>query len=276
MAGVTNIQVIGGEDGVLVPAARGLRFRTPFTVTHVPETISPGMTGNEQSVRAYNEVAMLPLAPFLEGQDLVVASLSIGSQTPPQYSLQVGEPQTTVDDSTLTLGTVPVPAGDTVDFEIVVIAVLGPGEVNANLAPTVYRLRVSAARVGSGSATVPGNNDTSDVSAPFVALENVPTVGTVNVTASGSNILVQATGFGEPVPWESGHAYVRGDGNATPGDFVTANGNVYLCTTSGTSSGSAPSGTGRGLGTGAKFDYVAAGAEIPIRWTLTKRETRTG
>jgi hypothetical protein len=53
---VVNLQAVGDEDGLLLPAARAIRVRSPLTVTHVPEAESPGMVGNGQSVRAYQEI----------------------------------------------------------------------------------------------------------------------------------------------------------------------------------------------------------------------------
>lgn len=52
------IQCVGGEDALLLPPARGIRLRAPLTVTHRAEGDTPGMNGNGQSVRAYQEIGL--------------------------------------------------------------------------------------------------------------------------------------------------------------------------------------------------------------------------
>ncbi len=168
----------------------------------------------------------------------------------------------------LTLATLAIPAGSNVDVTLRIIATLATGQVNANLAQSCYRAEVFAGRTGSGGAGANNAKDTSDVLAPFVAfVGGAATTGTANLDVSGNNLLIQVTGFAVKEVWTSGHAYVRGDATTTPGDFVTANGNVYLCVSSGTAGGSAPSGTGTGLGTGALFSYVCAGSTVPVTWS---------
>lgn len=206
--------------------------------------------------------------------NVTVASLTYA----PGYDVTGPAParHTSTDATPYTIATVSVPAGGIVILDVTAVANLGAGNVNA-ARPGLWRIVVIAWRVGSGAASVGivggilGTNF-----APFIPAATTSSTGLLGVVASGGNLLLQANGFAVTEAWTSGHAYVTGDGSTTVGQFVTANGNVYLCTTSGTATGSAPSGTGKGLGTGAKWDYVCAGSTVPVQWTMGALRMVTG
>lgn len=177
-------------------------------------------------------------------------------------------PTITTDATPRTVATIPIPAGSNVALQLRLIATLAPGQVNANLGPAVYRVETFAGRTGTGAPQPGSVKNTSDVSPPFVAfLAGSAAAGAGDINFSGNSLVIQVSGFAVKEAWTSGHAYVRGDSSTVAGDFVTANGNVYLCTSSGTASGSAPSGTGTGLGTGAVFAFVCVGATVPVTWS---------
>ena len=185
---------------------------------------------------------------------------------------------TTTDASPHTLATIAIPGGSIVDIDVMILANLGTasGVANANapIAPTIYRTNLGAARTPSGSPVASIVKDTSSISEPFLPGSNSATPGCVSYVISGNNLLVQVNGFAATA-WATGTAYVTGDGSTTIGSFVTSNGNVYVCTTSGTSSGAAPSGTSTS-GTGAVFTYVCAGSTVPVQWTMGAPRVITG
>lgn len=174
---------------------------------------------------------------------------------------------TTADDSTETLFTIPIPAATTVRFQLRVNANLGAGP-NANGWLGITEMIVTAARQGTGAPSVELVDHSSHIDAPFREPATSAGTGRVNVTVSGNDVLVQVTGLDVKEAWTSGHAYLAGNGATTAGDLVTSAGNVWLCTTPGTATGSAPTGTGVAQGTGAKFDCVGVGiAYVPMTWT---------
>jgi hypothetical protein len=173
----------------------------------------------------------------------------------------------TTNATPLALATVPIPAGSTVLFEGTMMAVLGPGQVNGNLAPSFWAFTAGVYRIGAGAVVVSdptfGNGNHN---VPFC--NGGEPAGSFGFGLSGDNLVLTASGFVVTEAWTSGHTYTAGDGAATAGQFVTANGNVYVCTTGGTASGVAPAGTGTGLGTGAFFAFVCAGSTVPVMWTV--------
>jgi len=209
------------------------------------------------------------------GQALNGSSLLLGSNTPPQYQLYAQPTVTSTAFTSATLATVATGTGTTVIATATVVANLGQGQVNANLGPTLYTTSVITWRVGGGSLNASSPSFTNNVTAPFTN-GGSGVQGSIGWSVSGTNVLLQGNGFNVLEAWTSGHAYVAGNGSTIAGQFVTANGNVYCCTTGGTASGSAPSGTGTGLGTGAIFAYVAAGSVVPVAYTVAKLEVITG
>jgi len=192
---------------------------------------------------------------------------------------QVFPAQITTDATLTTVATIPtpVPAGGTLYFEGLLLAVLAPGGVNANFAGvTAYKIAAAYARAAGGSTPMqPDPSAGGGPSAPFIGFGKGPSHGTAAVAFSSNQLVVNVIGFAVKEAWTSGHTYTAGDASSTPGDFVTANGNVYCCTGIGTASGSAPSGTGIGLGTGATFTYVGPGTAIPVEWQFTLTLVRT-
>lgn len=229
------------------------------------------VTNDDANQRNVLTFASLPAPTF--------GAVTVGSITyAPGYDVTGPAParHTSTDATPYTMATIPVPAGGIVILDVTAVANLGAGNVNA-ARPGLWRIVVIAWRVGSGAASVGivggilGTNF-----APFIPAATTSSTGLLGVVASGGNLLLQANGFAVTEAWTSGHAYVTGDGSTTVGQLVTANGNVYLCTTSGTATGSAPSGTGKGLGTGAKWDYVCTGSTVPVQWTMGALRMVTG
>jgi hypothetical protein len=147
------------------------------------------------------------------------------------------------------------------------MANLGLG-ANQNGWPNVVEAELICSRQGTNAPSGPTDGDFSSIKKPFIENQASPAAGATNATVSGNSLLIQASGFNIKEAWTSGHTYTTGDGVSTPGDFVTSSGNVWVCTTSGTASGSAPSGTGTGVGTGAKFDCVGVGTGVvTVTWT---------
>lgn len=181
-------------------------------------------------------------------------------------------PVTFTDASPHTIATIPIPVGILDLDNLRILANLGTANgvanVNAPLGPTIYRKNLAVARGNSGGAVLANVIDTSAVSKPFIPDSATATPGCVAFVVVGNNLLIQVSGFAVTEAWTAGHTYTQGDASSVVGQFVTANGNVYLCTGSGTASGSAPSGTGTGLGTGATFAFVAVGALVPVQWTM--------
>lgn len=202
-------------------------------------------------------------------------SITLGSQVPPQFVATAYPTATTTDASGLVLATIPIPAGMTVAIEATIIANLGAGNVNANLGPSVYKISTAAYRTGSAAPTVPTPTITGGVNKPFTSYAASGNIGTAAETVTGNNLLLFAFGFPAPSAWTT-TTYTAGNGTTTPADFVTAGGNVYVCTSSGTASGSAPSGTGTGLGTGALFAFVCTGSAVKASWTLVITSLVTG
>lgn len=200
-----------------------------------------------------------------------------GGYTPPGWPL-AGVPSSvlTTDASGVVLASIPIPIGGTVYVEAVIIPNLGAGGVNANIGgPSVYLLSIAAARIGSAAPTASTPTITGGVNKPFTSYAASGNIGTAASTITGNSLQIFAFGFPAPSAWTT-TTYTAGNGTTTPADFVTAGGNVYVCTSSGTASGSAPSGTGTGLGTGALFAFVCTGTAIKVSWTITITSLITG
>ena len=230
---------------------------------------APTVTDNPAQDRTDFYYSAAPLSGAFGSQDITV-----GTGTPPELQIGFVAHALTTDATPATLLTYPLPAASTSDMGLRVVANLGgAGSANQNSWPTIWRFLANGVRYGS-SVFVGADQDSSTISAPFITAAGSPTSGTVNASASGNNLVIQVQGFAPPSAWASGHAYNTGNGSSTPG--VTANGNVYVCVSSGSSSGSAPSGTGTNLGTGALFTFVAVGSHVPIAWTLVVTGLVTG
>jgi hypothetical protein len=207
---------------------------------------------------------------FAQSGDIGIVSLSVTAPSVPVATAIA--PVTYTDAIAHTVATVSVPISGSVLVKVTIVANLGMNNgvpnVNTPNAVGLWENTILMSRVGSGSVQAAPISVLASASAPFLPLAVSASPGLVNLLAVGaSQVAIQVNGFAPTEAWTSGHTYTRGDGSTTVGQFVTANGNVYLCTTSGTASGSAPSGTGTGLGSGAKFDCVCTGSTtIPVQW----------
>lgn len=255
------------QDGALVAKVGGangggINFTAPLTATLNGSTgnVDIGVTGS----------------PTLG--NVTVTSLTYA----PGYDVTGPAPArlTTTDATAHTIYTISLAAGAAVKVEFTVIGNLGTANgvanVNAPNALGVWESAVALWRPGSGPVTAAVLSSIATADDPFLPLAPASSTGLVAVVAGATSALIQVNGFAPTEAWTSGHTYTRGDGSTTVGQFVTANGNVYLCTTSGVASGSAPSGTGTGLGTGAKWDYVCAGSTVPVQWTMGAPRLITG
>jgi hypothetical protein len=233
---------IGDADGALLTGSLALLLGPGLTASYDPNVVC---TGDGASITGAVRVELAGGAP------------------PPTLI----DPVTYTDATPHTLATIPIAAGTVVAIEVRILANLGVGNTNA-ARPGLWVATVAAWRVGSANA-IAGITDASLASnfKPFLPVNTTSAPGLLGIVVSGGSVLLQANGFAVSEAWTSGHTYTAGDGTTTAGQFATANGNVYLCTTSGTASGSAPSGTGTGLGTGAKFDYVCAGSTVPVQFS---------
>lgn len=250
----------GSQVGTVGGGTTGLNFSAPLTAT--PNTTTSNV-----------DVGMSASPTFT---NLTASTLTYA----PGVDVWGGAAQATYTDaSPHTVATIAIPVG-IVDFDVLVLANLGTANgvtnVNAPLGPTIYRKNLAGARGSSGGAVLANMSDTSMISKPFIPDSPTATPGCVAFVISGNNLLIQVSGFAVAEAWTAGHTYTAGDASSVVGQFVTANGNVYLCTGSGTASGSAPTGTGTGLGTGATFAYVAVGALVPVQWTLGAVRTISG
>jgi hypothetical protein len=199
--------------------------------------------------------------------------LSLGSNTPPQWQGYAETSVLTTDTTTRTLATIAVPEGSSVRLEFRIVANLAFGQVNANLAPCVYAFAQTVFRTGTVTldpmAQPNGHDQSSDVSAPFLAFGGSSGSGKGFLTISGNDVLIQCKGFSPKETWTTGHTYTPGDGSSTLGDFVTSSGNVYRCVFGGVAGATPPSGTGTLISDGTCFwAYVGPGTAIPVRWTL--------
>jgi hypothetical protein len=207
-------------------------------------------------------------------------NITVGTGTPPELQIGFVAHATTTDASPATLLTYALPAASTSDVELRVVANMGgSGTVNQNDWPTIFRFEAEGVRVGTGGVAATIDDDRSTISTPFIAaVAGAPTTGTVNVTSSGNNLLVQVQGFAPPSAWQPTTGYTHGNGSSTVSDFVTNGGNVYVCKTTGTSAGSGgPTGTGANITDGtAHWTFVAVGSQFPIAWTLVVTGLVTG
>jgi hypothetical protein len=245
---ITGINAANGITGLPTGAQpTALWFSADYALVWNPNASSNGIAGQIE-VRSAGTPQTLP------GQTLPYG--------PTRYTQQ------TTSATPVTVATLAIPAAGTLMLSVVAIANLGTGP-NANAGPTLYRFTSGGFRKGSGAPTVGLDNQKSNVSPPFVQ-PGVAGPGGINVIASGNNLLVQVAGFAIKEAWTSGHTYTTGDNLTVPGDFVTANGGVWMCDGGGIASGSAPSGTGTGQGTGATFTYVgpASGSQVVVNWTV--------
>lgn len=189
-------------------------------------------------------------------------------------------PVTYSDANSHTLATISSPAGSVTLIQVSIVAnLMMPATSVAGTGSGTWVVWALCNNLGSGgnsAVTFIAQNSLNANSPPFLPAATTSTSGLVAIVANGNDFLIEVNGFAPLGAWASGTAYVTGNGTSVGGDFVTANGNVYLCTTSGTSSGSAPSGTGTALGSGAKFDYVCTGSTIPVRWTMGAPRQITG
>jgi hypothetical protein len=238
-----------GQAGVLVDGSLALLFDpSQVTVAYDPDVIS---TGDGASITG-----------------AVRVELAGGYQPPTTIG-----PVTYTDASAHTVATIAMPAGKMVVVEFTITGNLGTANGVGNInAPNAFGMWVTTAllaRVGSGSVQVALVMALATASAPFCLAATTSSTGLVAVVGGATSAVIQVNGFSVTEAWTSGHTYTRGDSSTTPGQFVTNAGNVYVCTTSGTASGSAPSGTGTGLGTGALFDFVCAGSTVPVQWSGT-------
>lgn len=230
------------------------------------------VTNDDANQRNVLTFATLPAPTF--------GNVTVGSLTyAPGYDVTGPSVRyTSTDASPHALATIPIPGGSIVDIDVTVLANLGTNagasNVNAPIGPAIYRVNIAAARTPSGSPAASIVKDSSGVGAPFILVQGSATSGCMSFALSGNNLLIQVNGFAA-VPWVTATAYVTGNGTSTIGSFVTSSGNVYVCTTSGTSSGSAPSGTGTS-GTGAVFTFVCVGSVVPVQWTMGAPRVITG
>ena len=247
--GVINIQRLADGSLVLAPAERAIVLPPGWTIEDHPLDWLAGSAAGPEQVQGYSQLVAPAGAP------------------PPAVLPAV----TYTDAAPHTLATIAVPAGGIVMLDFAVIGNLGTangvGNANAPNSPGVWKTTMLLWRVGSGSVGVALLSAIANASSPFLPLANASSAGLVAVVGGATSASIQVNGFAPLEAWTSGHTYTRGDGSTIVGQFVTANGNVYMCSSDGTASGSAPSGTGTGLGTGAKFDYVTAGSVIPVQWS---------
>jgi hypothetical protein len=246
---VVNIQRLADGSLVLAPAERAIALPPGWTIEDHPLDWLAGSAAGPEQVQGYLQLVSPAGAP------------------PPA----VLSPATFTDAAPHTLATIAVPAGGMVLITLSVLGNLGTsngvGGTNAPNSTGVWIVSALAWRVGSGSVGVALLSALANASSPFLPLANASSTGLVAVVAGATSAAIQVNGFAPTDAWTSGNTYTRGDGSTIVGQFVTANGNVYMCSSDGTASGSAPSGTGTGLGTGAKFDYVCAGSVIPVQWS---------
>lgn len=152
-------------------------------------------------------------------------------------------------------GTVGLPTGSTV----VVAGVTGTGGLTAAANGPFTATVVDSMHIDLQGSTFSGTYTSGGTVTPQAC---------VAATFIGTNVMLQATGL-TPAPWEQSQTVRKWD-------FRVANGNIYVCSTAGTTAvtGTGPSGTGNAIGDGsAAWDYVGAvSAGVTVNWTVTKLE----
>lgn len=243
----------GAQVGTVGGGTTGLNFNAPLTAT--PNTTTSNV-----------DVGMLASPTFT---NLTASTLTYA----PGVDVWGGAVQATYTDAgPETLATISVPVGSIVVVDFTVIGNLntsnGAPGYKAPQGDGAWKVTARLVNASGGIGTQVALLSTlASNGAPFLPAATSSATGLVAVVGAGANALIQVNGFAA-APWVVSTAYVTGDGSSVAGSFVTANGNVYRCSTSGTSSGSAPSGTTTS-GTGAVFTYMCAGAVVPVQWTLS-------
>lgn len=209
---------------------------------------------------------------------------SLGSQTPPQFSVGVSN-TVLLSSGTQIVGTVPVPPGKVVTFDLAINAsiilptpgILLPGALDLFCMCSAYG--TSGAKVLGSPATDTGRSSSSS---PWI-----PT--SVNLNPSGNTVQIIAQAYTVPA-FSSGHAYTGAlaGGTTVPnaiGDTSNSlvtndSGKIYVCVKGGTDSSSGgPTGTGPGKISVGGLDYYYVGPAangVPLNVTVTLNGIKTG
>ena len=220
------------------------------------------------------------------GQPLAGISLALGGQTPPQVQVVPQTTKTTTNASTVTLGTVPVAAGAGGRLRCVVVAKIA-GANSTSWVTSVFEAFAPCMYPTGGSLATPGGTPITASCFFREPLFAVSGGGQLTIAASGSNLVITATG---PNPsnvqaaYSNSLAVVALGPSVASGICVVSNGgNLYLVTTGGTTvaSGAGPTGTGSAIAEGGAstvvYSYLGpAAAGIVVQWTLALAELISG
>jgi hypothetical protein len=242
---------------------RGILEFKGTAVTSVTDDVQNQRTVVQLDASSTNVLAAL------SGQTPTLGGLNIaaGATVVDQTIVATGA---TTDGSTITLATVPIPANG-----IVTLIVEATGKI-VGASPVFYPYvilgRRSYQRKGTAAPTV--LTDDYPTTSGFLVVNPLPPWTSTGVTlnVSGNNVLVQAQGISAVTAWAATTTYGQWQ-------IVTHAGNTYIARTGGTSGSTGPTGTTNGQadgGGGLVWDWLAAGASVPVSWTLTKLEVLTG
>ena len=255
ITGIVDVQDANGNS--IVQATGPNATRSPL-VLKMSSTISASFAQS-------GDQGLVTLATAGSGAALSGSSLTLGSQTPPQFQESPNASQQTTSNATITLTTYAVPAGKMTVIQIQVFAC-----IFTSTTAFIYNNTAQAVvvRVGSGAVvTNPVNGpvnffSNSSPAAPFASAGNP---GGLGFTVVGTSVVLSAQGLGTPGAWS--------ETTYTVGQLVTKSSNIYgviSISGSGTST-SGPSGTGTTVdNAGANqvtWDYIGpTSGGVPITW----------
>lgn len=210
---------------------------------------------------------------------------TLGGQTPPQYVAQVAPTATvTTGGANVLVGTVQVPVGKVVSFDLCVNASIilpTPGI----LLPGCFEAFVVCSSYGTSGTKVLGS--TTDTGRTTATSPWIPT--SVTLTPAGATAQIYAVPYSAPA-FVSGNAYTGGFagsttlpnaiGNGSNSLVTNDSGKLYVCTVGGTDSSSGgPTGSGASaiVVGGLTWYYVGtAAAGVTSRITVTLNGIKTG
>ena len=218
------------------------------------------------------------------GAALAGTSLALGGQVPPQVQVKPGTTQQTTNASTVTLATIPVASGAGGRLRCVITAKM-VGANATSWALSIFEIfAIFKSPSGVLAVSPPVVSSSSYLGEPLCGVANG---GLPGVAASGSNLVVSATGptpASVQAPYSNSLAVVALGGSVPSGICIVSNGGgLYLVTTGGTtaSTGSGPTGTGgsiaEGGGSPVVYSYIGpAAAGIVFNWTCAIPELVSG